>query len=34
MVRPLSLYEMTPDTPLEGTVLARGPYRNNDIEQR
>jgi hypothetical protein len=32
MARTLSLYEMTPDVSLEGTVLARGPYRNSDIE--
>jgi hypothetical protein len=30
----LSLYEMMPDALLEGTVFARGPYHNNDIEQR
>jgi hypothetical protein len=24
---------MTPNEPLKGTVLARGPYRNSDIEQ-
>jgi hypothetical protein len=30
----LPLYEMTPDAPLKGTMLARGPYRNSDIEQR
>jgi hypothetical protein len=34
MARTFSLYEMMPDTLLEGTVLARGPYHNNDIEQR
>jgi hypothetical protein len=34
MVRALSLYEMTPYTPLEGMVLTRRPYHNSDIEQR
>jgi hypothetical protein len=34
MAHTLSLYEVMPDVPLEGTVLAEGPYRNSDIEQR
>jgi hypothetical protein len=34
MAHALSLYEMAPNAPLKGTVLARGPYRNSDIEQR
>jgi hypothetical protein len=34
MAHTLSVYEMTPDAPLEGTVHARGPYRNGEIEQR
>jgi hypothetical protein len=34
MARTLSLYEMMPNTPREGTVLARGPYHNSNIEQR
>jgi hypothetical protein len=33
MTRTLPLYGMTPDTLLEGTVLARGPHHTSEIEQ-
>jgi hypothetical protein len=34
MVRALSLYRMTPEASLEGTVLSREPLYNSEIEQR
>jgi hypothetical protein len=34
MAHALTLYKMTPDAPLKGMVLAKGPYHNSDIEQR
>jgi hypothetical protein len=34
MAHALPLYRMTPDAPLEGTVLAEGPLTNSKIMQR
>lgn len=34
MARALPLYEMKPDAPLDGTVLAQGMPRHSEVEQR